>query len=81
MNANWLGLVLPRIDLLAWTRRLLAGTELAAGEPKSLRYRLLHVAGRIASHAHGVKLRLSRAWPWASTPAAALARLQALPSG
>ena len=82
MNAAWLELVLMGIDLLSWTRRLLlAGTKLAACEPKSLRYRLLHVAGRIASHARGVKLRLPRAWPWAQTLATAFARLQALPSG
>jgi len=82
MNAAWLELVLVGIDLLAWTKRLLlAGTDLAACEPKRLRYRLLHVAGRIASHAHGVKLRLPRSWPWAETLATAFARLQALPSG
>jgi Transposase DDE domain group 1 len=82
MNAAWLELVLTGIDLLAWTRRLLLrGTELAACEPKRLRYRLLHVAGRIARHARGVKLRLPRSWPWAEALAAAFARLQALPSG
>ena len=82
MNAAWLELVLMGIDLLSWTKRLLLrGTDLAACEPKSLRYRLLHVAGRIASHAGGVKLRLPRSWPWAETLAAAFTRLQALPSG
>ena len=82
MNAAWLELVLIGIDLLAWTKRLLlAGSQLAACEPKRLRYRLLHVAGRIASHAGGVKLRLPRSWPWAQTLAAAFTRLQALPSG
>jgi len=82
MNAAWLELVLIGVDLLAWTRRLLlSGTDLAACEPKCLRYRLLHVAGRIASHSGGVKLRLPRSWPWAQTLAAAFARLQALPSG
>ena len=82
MNAAWLELVLIGIDLLAWTRRLLlSGTKLAACEPKTLRYRLLHVAGRIASHSGGVKLRLPRAWAWAPALAAAFTRLQALPSG
>jgi len=82
MNAAWLELVLMGIDLLSWTKRLLlSGTELAACEPKRLRYRLLHVAGRIASHAGGVKLRLPRAWPWAPALATAFTRLQALPSG
>jgi hypothetical protein len=82
MNAAWLELVLIGIDLLAWMRRLLlTGTKLAACEPKSLRYRLLHVAGRIARNAGGVKLRLPRAWRWAPALAAAFTRLQALPSG
>jgi hypothetical protein len=82
MNAAWLELVLTAVDLLAWARRLLLrGTDLAACEPKRLRYRLLHVAGRIVRHARGLRLRLPRRWPWAQTFAAALARLQALPSG
>jgi Transposase DDE domain group 1 len=82
MNAAWLELVLMGVDLLSFTKRLLLhGTDLAACEPKRLRYRLLHVAGRIARHAGGVKLRLPRTWPWAQTLAAAFARLQALPSG
>jgi len=82
MNAAWLELVLCACDLLAWTRRLLlADTPLAACEPKRLRYRLLHVAGRLVRHARSVRLRLSRSWPWAEALAAAFARLQALPSG
>ena len=82
MNGAWLELVLIGIDLLAWMKRLLlAGTELAACEPKRLRYRLLHMAGRIVRHARGVRLRLPRSWPWAQTLAAAFARLQGLPSG
>ena len=61
MNDAWLELVLMGIDLLSWTRRLLlTGTDLATCEPKRLRYRLLHVAGRIVRHARGVRLRLPR---------------------
>jgi hypothetical protein len=82
MNAAWLELVLTGIDLLSWTRRLLLrGTDLAVCEPKRLRSRLLHVAGRIARHAGGLRLRLPRPWPWTQTLASAFARLQALPSG
>jgi hypothetical protein len=82
MNAAWLELVLTGIDLLAWTRRLLlTGTQLAACEPKRLRHRLLHVAGKVVRHARGVRLRLPRSWPWAPLLASAFARLQALPSG
>ena len=82
MNAAWLELVLCGCDLLAWTKRLLlAGSALAACEPKRLRYRLLHVAGRIVCHARGLRLRLPRSWPWGEELACAFARLAALPSG
>ncbi len=53
--------------------------ELARAEPKTLRYRLLHVAGRLAFHARQAILHLDRDWPWASELAAAFIRLQALP--
>ena len=82
MNAAWLELVLIGCDLLAWARRLLlAGTELASCEPKRLRYRLLHVAGKIVRHSRYVRLRLPRRWPWAEEVIAAFGQLRALPSG
>jgi hypothetical protein len=82
MNETWLELVLVSCDLLSWAKRLLlGGTGLATCEPKRLRYRLLHVAGRIASHARGVRLRLPRNWPWADVLLTAFARLKALPAG
>ena len=82
LNAAWLELVLMGIDLLAWMRRLLlGGSALATCEPKRLRYRLLHVAGRVVRHARAVRLRLARCWPWAQALASAFARLPALPSG
>ena len=48
-------------------------------EPKRLRYRLLHIAARLAFHARGAALRLQRNWPWAADLAHAFARLRALP--
>ena len=48
-------------------------------EPKTLRYRLLHIAARIVRHARRVILRLQRSWPWATELARAFARLRALP--
>ena len=50
-NRVWLALVLIAHDLIAWTQRLLLTGELARCEPKRLRYRLLHVAARLAFHA------------------------------
>jgi len=47
-NRVWLALVLLAHDLLCWTQKLLLSGELARAEPKRLRYRLLHVAARLA---------------------------------
>jgi len=79
-NRVWLELVRIAHDLLCWTQRLLLSGELARCEPKRLRYRLLHVAARLALHARTAKLRLQASWPWASELAAAFAHLKALPA-
>ena len=79
-NKVWLKLVLLAHDLIAWTQALLLSGELATAEPKRLRYRLLHIAGRLAFHARQATLRLQDTWPWASHLAAAFARLRALPA-
>jgi hypothetical protein len=78
-NRVWLELVALAHDLIAWTQRLLLSGELARAEPKRLRYRLLHVAARLAFHARGARLRLQANWPWAAELAAAFARLNTLP--
>jgi DDE family transposase len=79
LNAVWLELVLIAHDLIAWTKALLLTGELARCEPKRLRYRLLHVAARLAFHGRQAKLRLKASWPWARDLAQAFARLKALP--
>jgi hypothetical protein len=79
-NRVWLEIVRLAHDLIAWTQRLLLTDELATAEPKRLRYRLLHVAARLAFHARAATLHLQRSWPWASELAAAFARLKALPA-
>jgi len=79
-NRVWLELVLIAHDLICWTQRLLLTGELAKAEPKRLRYRLLHVAARLAYHARTATLRLQATWPWARELAAAFARLKALPA-
>jgi Transposase DDE domain group 1 len=78
-NAVWLELVLMAQDLTSWTQALLLAGPLAHAEPKTLRYRLLHVAGRVVRHARRLILRLQRSWPWAAELARAFARLRALP--
>jgi hypothetical protein len=78
-NAVWLELSLIAQDLIAWTQTLCLEGELATCEPKALRYRLLHTAGRLAFHARRAVLHLQGNWPWAHQLAAAFARLRALP--
>ena len=79
-NAVWLELVLLDQDLLFYAQTLCLDDDLARCEPKRLRYRLLHCAGRLSFHARQARLRLPPSWPWASDLAAAFARLAALPA-
>ena len=67
-------------ELLFYAQTLCLTGELMACEPKRLRYRLLHTAGRIAFHARRAILRVPRSWPFAGELAAAFARLAALPA-
>jgi hypothetical protein len=78
-NSVWVEISLIAQDLTAWTQTLALDGELAVCEPKTLRYRLLHTAGRLAFHARRAVLRLQATWPWAQTLARAFARLAALP--
>jgi hypothetical protein len=78
-NAVWLELVLAAQDLTCWAQTLLLDGELALAEPKRLRTRLLHTAGRLVAHARRLVLRLPAAWPWAAALATAFARLRTLP--
>ena len=79
LNEVWLELSLIASDLTVWTQALTLDGELAVCEPKTLRYRLLHTAGRLAFHARRATLRIQATWPWATELAAAFARLAALP--
>ena len=79
-NRVWLEIVPIAHDLIAWTQRLLLSGELAKAEPKRLRYRLRHVAARLAFHARTATLRLQASWPWANDLTAAFQRLKLLPA-
>ena len=78
-NRVWLELSLIAQEMLAWLRLLCLQGELALAEPKRLRQRLLHVAGKVVRSARRTTLRLPRSWPWAEALVAAFARLRALP--
>jgi len=80
LNEVWLEIVMLAHDLLVWTQALLLDGELAKAEPKRLRYRLLHVAGRLAFHGRRARLRLQHDWPWAEQLLAAFQKLTTLPA-
>jgi hypothetical protein len=80
LNEVWLEIVLLAHDLLVWTQALLLDGELASAEPKRLRYRLLHVAARLAFHGRRAKLRLQHDWPWREQLLAAFQKLKTLPA-
>ncbi len=79
-NAVWLELVLIAQDLTSWAQTLLLEGDLARCEPKRLRYRLLHVAGRITRSGRRLKLHLPTRWPWTDALMTAFSRLRALPA-
>jgi len=79
-NEAWLEVSLTAQALLRWAARLCLEGKLALAEPKRVRQRLLHVAGRLVRSGRRVSLRLPRSWPWAEALMAAFARLRALPA-
>ena len=80
LNEVWLQIVMVAHDLIVWTQALVLDGELAKAEPKRLRYRLLHVAGRLAFSGRRAKLHLQNTWPWVIELKAAFERLKALPA-
>jgi hypothetical protein len=62
----------------AWAKTLNLDGELALAEPKRLRHRLLHTAGRLVRSGRRTSVRLARDWPWAEAVAAAFRGLRAL---
>jgi hypothetical protein len=79
-NQAWLEAALCAHGLTIWTQELLFDGEHRVCEPKRLRYRLLHVAGKFTRHARELTLHLPADWPWAAAIARAFKRLARLPA-
>ncbi len=79
VNSIWLQLVLAAQDLFAYFATLALDGDLAVAEPQTIRYRLLHVAGRITTSARRPTLHLDRDWPWLDDLLTAFTRIRALP--
>jgi hypothetical protein len=80
LNQVWLQIVMLAHDLVLWTQTLCLDGELATAEPKRLRYRLLHLAARLAFSGRRAKLHLPTAWPWTEALKAAFEKLNTLPA-
>jgi hypothetical protein len=79
-NETWLEISLIAQELLCWMRLLCLDGALALAEPKKLRHRLLHTAGRLARHGRRTRLRLQSDWPWANALTAAFTKLRSIPA-
>ena len=72
----WCRLVAAAVNVLAWARRLTLTGPLRRATPKTIRYRLLHTAGRLTRR--GRHLHLDATWPWTPILLNALDRLHTL---
>ena len=79
MNSAWLAASLMAAALLSWLRLIALDGDLARAEPKTLRYRILHTAGKLARGGRRRRLKIPATWPWADAIASAWARITALP--
>lgn len=75
-NEAWVAVSLVAGALLAWTALTCLVGDLARAEPKTIRYRLLHIAGLLVRRGRSLVLRLDRTWPWAKHLADAFASLR-----
>jgi hypothetical protein len=79
LNRAWFTAALTAAALLAWLRLLALDGDLAKAEPKTLRYRILHAAGRLVRSGRRRSLKISATWPWATAIVTAWDRITALP--
>ncbi len=79
INSAWLAASLTATALLSWLRLIALDGDLARAEPKTLRYRILHAAGRLVRGGRRRQLKIPATWPWANEIATAWTRITALP--
>jgi hypothetical protein len=75
-NLAWVATSLIAGALLSWAQMTCLDGELKKAEPKTLRYRLLHVAAVLVRRGHRLILRLDETWPWAAALRRAFLRLR-----
>ncbi len=77
-NNAWLECVLAAADLACWSKLICFADDpaLARCEIDTFRYRILHMAARIARGGRVLRLRLDASWAWAKALAAGFGRLR-----
>jgi len=76
-NLAWVAISLIAGVLLAWAQMICLDGALKVAEPKTLRYRLLHIGALLTRHGRRLILRLDETWPWAGALRRAFLRLRA----
>jgi hypothetical protein len=76
-NQAWVAVSLIAGALLAWSQMTCFDGALAKAEPKTIRYRVLHVAALVVHRGRDLIMRLDRTWPWARELASAFIALRA----
>lgn len=75
-NEAWVAVSLVAGALIAWAQMNLFDGDLARAEPKTLRFRILHVAALLVRRQRTLVLRIDRTWPWADDLGRAFDRLR-----
>lgn len=79
LNQAWLTAAMIAQILLTWLKLLALDGDLARAEPKTLRYRILHVAARIVHGGRRRRWKFPVTWPWTEAITRAWQRVNALP--
>ena len=82
INQAWVQIAAIAADLTCWLQLLALhdAPDLARAEPKTLRFRILHVPAQLTRGARRRRLRLPGGWPWAAQIALAFTRIAAIPA-
>ena len=75
----WLDASMIACILLSWLKLIALDGDLARAEPKTLRYRILNAAARLARGGRRRCLKIAATWPWADPIVIAWQRIQAIP--
>ena len=75
-NLTWVATSLVAGALIAWAQMICLDGELKKAEPKTIRYRILHVAAVLVRRGRRLILRLDETWPWAGALRRAFLRLR-----